>query len=174
MAHTSSPDDGASSGFPGIGPANTPGLRTFEGMRGAIRTYLRDFSQNNRLLGEEETSDPMLDLAIVLTLDDFNRTPHITGFSIEVFPSYYLLLLGSVIQVLRSAGIMQSRNRLNYNEGGISVAVSDKAADYQQWIASMFNEYERKKRELKIAINLTGAFGSMPSEYIFLDRDLFF
>jgi hypothetical protein len=160
--------------FPGIGRSKAAGLRTVEGLRGALRVYLRDFPDENRLLPEFETSDPMLDLAIILALDDFNTTPHVTGYKLSNFPGLYLLLLGSLLQVLRSAGLLQSRNRLNYNEGGISVAVSDKAGDYQSWISSMFNEYERKKRELKIAINITGAFGMAPSEYIFLDYDLFF
>ena len=160
--------------FPGIGRSPALGFDTVEGLVDAVRTFLRDFPEENRLLPSVESSDPYIRLCIAMIVDDFNRTPPVTNFRLNSFPSYYLLIIGSVIQVLRSAGLKYSRNRLNYNEGGVQVATSDKAGDYQSWIASFFNEYERKKRELKIAINLRQAFGSMPSEYVFLDRDLFF
>jgi hypothetical protein len=143
------------------------GWRTPEAFAGKVRLYLRDFIENNRLIKDEETSDIMLDMHRELAIEDFNTTPHTTNFSLSNFPSMYLLLIGTVIQVLRSSGISQSRNRLNYNDGGISVAVSDKAGEYQSWIASMLNEYERKKRELKISINITSGFGHVPSEYMF-------
>lgn len=158
---------------PGVPRTTLKGFRTPEGFNGRVRLYLRDFAENNRLIRGEETSDIMLDLHRELAIEDFNTTPHVTNYKLTNFPSMYLLLLGTVIQVLRSAGLLQSRNRLNYNDGGISVAVSDKAGDYQSWIASMLNEYERKKRELKIAINLTGAFGNVPSEYVFANLVFF-
>lgn len=154
-------------GTPGFQRTSLKGFRTPEGFNGRVRLYMRDFAESNRLIRREETTDIMLDLHRELAIEDFNTTPHVTNYKLKTFPSMYLLLIGTVIQVLRSAGILQSRNRLNYNDGGISVAVSDKAGDYQGWISSMLNEYERKKRELKIAINLTGAFGNVPSEFVF-------
>lgn len=162
------------SSFPSFGRTALKGFRTPEGFNGRVRLYLRDFAANNRLIPGEETDDMMLDLAREIAIEDFNTTPPFTNYTLANHPSMSILLQGTVIEVLRSAGILQSRNRLNYNNGGITVAVSDKAGDYQSWIASFLNVYERKKRELKIAINITGAFGFVPSEYSFSNFDLFF
>lgn len=162
------------SSFPTFGRTSLQGFRTPDGFNARVRIYMRDFSANNRLITGEETDDMMLDLARELALEDYNTTPPISNYSLNNMPSMSLLLQGTVIQVLQSAGLLQSRNRLNYNDGGISVAISDKAGDYQSWIASFLNIYERKKRELKISINITGAYGFVPSEYSFSNFDLFF
>lgn len=150
-----------------FGRTSLPGWRTPDAFRGKVRLFLRDQVEYNRLITSQETSDPMLDMHIELAIEDYNTTPPVTNYNLTNFPSLSLLLNGSIIQVLRSAGIGQSRNRLNYNDGGISVAISDKSGDYQSWIASIINEYERKKRELKISINISQGFGNVPSEYAF-------
>ena len=66
---------------------------------------------------------------------------------------------------MRSAGILQSRNSLTYSDGGINVAVSDKTPLYRQWISDFHNEYEQKKRHLKIQMNMKRAWGGSFSEY---------
>lgn len=142
---------------------------TFGNVREATRLYMRDFRQFNALIDDEETPDSIMDLCISLTVDDFNTTPPNTGFDIVNFPSKYLLLIGTVIQVLRSAGILQSRNRLNYSDGGITVSTSDKAPEYQAWIDRMQREYEDKKKRLKRSLNAEAAYGGIFSEYSYVN-----
>ena len=90
--------------------------------------------------------------------------------SITNFPSLYLLIYGATIQVLRSAGILQSRNELVYSSGGVSVRIFDKTQHYQSWIAQFVAEYERKKQNYKMALNINSAMaGGVASEYSILN-----
>ena len=138
-------------------------------VREAVRLYMRDFIQFNALVDDEETPDSIIDLCVWLTISDFNTTAPLTNFPLASFPSLYLLHLGTVLQVMRSAGILQSRNRLNYSDGGITVATSDKAPEYMQWITLMINEYEGKKKVLKRSLNAASAYGGIFSEYSYVN-----
>lgn len=136
---------------------------------GQVRDYLRDFPELNALLDGYETSDALLSLCADLAADDFSVTmPPVGQYTVETFPSLYLLLMGTVIQVLRSAGILQARNNLNYSDGGLTVATSDKAPIYMSYAQWLMQEYEKKKRSYKISINAAGGYGGIRSEYSFV------
>lgn len=136
---------------------------------GQVRDYMRDFPEFNALVDGEETSDGLISLCADLAADDFSNTmPPIGNFTVESHPSLYLLLIGTVIQILRSAGILQARNNLNYSDGGLTVATSDKAQIYMGYVNAMVGEYEGKKRNLKISLNAAGAYGGIRSEYSFI------
>ena len=134
--------------------------------REAVRRFLRDRAPYNTLLGDKETDDYNLDMCIDLALSDFNDTPPPIGdYGIANFPSFKLLLDGTVIEVLVSARILQARNRLTYNAAGVSVKLSDKAGDYGEILAGMIQRYEITKRNKKIAINMSQCWGGVSSEY---------
>lgn len=136
---------------------------------GQVRDYLRDQAEFNALLDGQETGDSLIGLAADLAADDWNATPPFIGeVTVENHPSRYILFLGTLIQVLRSSGILQSRNNLNYSDGGLTVATSDKAPQYMAWINQWMNEYERKKRSNKISRNAGSAYGGISSEYMFI------
>lgn len=136
---------------------------------GQVRDYLRDHPQFNALLTSFETSDPVISLCSDLAADDFSTSPPLIGrWSVESHPSMYLLFIGTVLQVLRSAGLMQARNNLNYSDGGLTVATSDKSQIYKAWADTYYAEYEQKKRTLKIAMNARQAYGGVASEYMFI------
>ena len=139
--------------------------------RRLLRLFLNDTPELNRLIRQEESDDPKLDLAISLALDDYNITAPLLGTNTVVnFPSLYLLIYGATIQVLRSAGILQSRNELVYSSGGVSVRIFDKTQHYQSWIAQFVAEYERKKQNYKMALNINSAMaGGVASEYSILN-----
>ena len=136
-------------------------------VRELVRAFLRDFPDHNRLIGGEETSNPGIDLAIILALDDFNfaTAPFIGASSISSFPSLSILVQGAVIFVLKSAGIGQSRNFLNFSSGGVSAVLSDRTAAYQSWINVLKADYETAKARLKAAQNLEQGFGGVASGY---------
>ena len=136
---------------------------------GQIRDYLRDHPQFNSLLHDFETSDGIISICADLAADDFSTTaPFISRHTVETMPSLYLLHLGTIIQILRSAGLLQARNNLNYSDGGLTVATSDKSPIYKAWADSLFIEYEQKKKNLKMQLNARGAWGGCPSEYSYL------
>jgi hypothetical protein len=138
-------------------------------MVGMIRLYLRDFAELNRLTQGEETSDRMIAWAIVDALDDWNSTPPFIGTaSLQNFPSTSLLREGATIRVLESVGLLQTRNQLDYVDGGISVQVSNKAPLLLQWISMLRGSYENKKSRMKASMNIEmGMAGSGTfSEYL--------
>ena len=135
-----------------------------------VRNFMRDHGTVNALTWGEETADSIIDLCIDMTVDDFQwTTPFIGQYTLDNFPSLYLLIYGTTINVLRSAGILQSRNNLNYSDGGITVASSDKTPLYQSWSDRFYSDYELKKKNLKKQINASQAYSGIPSEYYFLE-----
>ncbi len=144
-----------------------PPATTLETVRQHLRTFLRDFPEENRLVAGEENPDSVLDLGILLAVDDFNfaTAPLIGQYRLENFPSLHLLILGAAIQVLRMAGIMSSRNFLNFSAGGVSATISDKTAAYQSWINQLQADYEAKKNGVKMFINLSQAWGGVATPY---------
>ena len=131
-----------------------------------IRAFLRDNQATNALLDGVETSDTMIDFSVDLALDDWNMSPPlIGGGTFQTHPSQSLLLMGTVLWILKSAGLMQSRNQLDYASGGVTVATSNKTPLYQSWINLFLQEYEAKKANLKKSLNAEMAYGGITSEY---------
>ena len=135
--------------------------------RRLLRMFLNDTAELNRLIRQEESNSDKLDLAIRLTIDDYNiTTPLIGNVTITSYPSIYLLIHGAAIQTLKSSGILQSRNQLEYSSGGITVRTFDKTQLYQSWIMQFYEDYERKKMDLKKFINIESSWpGGVHSEY---------
>ena len=127
---------------------------------------MMDTPQLNRLTNKEESDDTMMEFALDMAISDWNTTmPPISPRTIENFPSLYLLMHGAAIQILKSQGLHQSRNELNYNAGGSSFVRANKTNYYQSWLVNFSNEYERKKRDLKMAQNIANGYGGVSSEY---------
>jgi len=131
-----------------------------------LRLFMRDTPQLNRLIRREESDDEMLRFAIDMAISDWNSTsPLISSVYIGNFPSLYLLMQGAAIQILKSQGLLQARNELNYSAGGSSFVRSNKTQYYQSWMINVSNEYELKKRNFKISRNIEQGYGGIASEY---------
>jgi hypothetical protein len=113
----------------------------------------------------------MIAFAILQVVDKFTTLPPLIGtFRIETFPSRFLLLEGTVAQVLRSAALLQARNQLDYQAGGVAVAHSNKAPLYLSFVQMMESEWHQMAKGLKVALNIERAYGhSVSSEYLFLN-----
>lgn len=139
-----------------------------------LRMFMMDNEEMNRLLGRKELDDDRHELAIILTLSDWNTTAPVVGkHDIVSFPSLYLLLTGAAIQCLKMAGFYQSRNELTYNSGGSSFVRANKTPYYQSWLANLSSEFEAKKLQSKIQSNIAGALsgGGFSSEYDLVGYD---
>lgn len=131
-----------------------------------LRLFMRDTPQLNRLIRQEESDSELFDFAIEMTISDWNTTTPVMGYvDICNYPSLFLLLHGSAIQLLKSQGLYQARNELNYSAGGSSFVRSNKTNYYMQWMINFANEYETKKRNLKIQQNVNRGWGGAASEY---------
>ena len=142
------------------------GTERMERARRYLRLFLRDTPELNRLIRKQESNDEMLTFAIEMAVSDWNSTsPFIDRTDISNYPSLYLLMHGAVIQILKSQGLYQARNELNYQAGGSSFMRFNKSSYYMNWMINLANDYETKKRNMKIAKNITGGWGGVNSEY---------
>jgi hypothetical protein len=133
-------------------PQTSKRMNDFVGM---IRLYMRDFPELNRLIKGEETSDRMIAWAVMDALDDWNSTPPFLGnATIDGFPSLSLLREGTVIRLLESVGLLQTRNQLSFSDGGITVNHSDKTPLIMNWLQYFKSSYEDKKVKMKSSINI--------------------
>ena len=130
-----------------------------------VRTFLGDTVEDNKLIPDEELSDDKIRLALDLALDEYNNTPPFESRTFETFPSLSIIVHGATIQALIMAGLVQSRNYLNFSDGGIQEVVSDKAAAFQSWIGNLVGRYREEALNLKTSLNMEQNFGVIPSPY---------
>ena len=131
-----------------------------------VRSYVRDFPELNRLITGEETSNRMIKYCIWLALDEWNVTPPLSGNSISDFPSRLILLQLVLVHLLTSVGILKSRNRMNYNDGGFTVEPESQDDRYFRWIQLIRSQVEPKISRLKLALNIAGGWDAgVSSEY---------
>ena len=156
---------GDSVSIPGASPE-------FEQFVAGIRLYLRDHAALNRLIHGQETNDRMLAWCIVDAMSEFNGSPPLLGtFTFSYFMNnnlQSLLRVGTVIRVLESVGLLQTRNHLPFNDGGLSVSVSDKAPLLQSWIDRMRQHWNTEVKQTKISMNIDSLLdggGGVASEY---------
>lgn len=128
-----------------------------------VRLYLRDFAELNRLVAGEESSDRMIAWAVMDAMSKFNGTPHLTNLTVEDLlqrQQHHLLLRMTVEALLESVGLLQTRNHLNYSDGGINVGVNDKTPMIMSWLQYFRSYTEQLQQRVKIALNIEGILGS--------------
>lgn len=155
--------------MPDSGGGFSPQLKlAFEQFAGVVREFMRDHAELNRLTQGVEHSNRLIMWAIADAIDDWNTTPPLIGpIGIHNFPSRHLLLRATVIGLLESLGLLQTRNHLTFSDGGIQVGVSDKSPLIMSWLQMYRNVYETKKLKLKVAMNIEGGWGGgVHSEYL--------
>lgn len=140
---------------------------TYENFSNEVRAFLRDFPELNRLISGEESSNRMIAYCAHLAVDEYNTTPPLLPpSSISNFPSRTILLQLTLIYLLTSVGILHSRNRFAYNDGGFSVETEQQEGLYQRWIQLFRSQLGPRLQQLKVAKNIEGAWGGgVGSEY---------
>ncbi len=142
---------------------------TLETYRTALRAFIKDHSNKNRLLAfVEENDDDELDLYLNLSMGFLNTIPPYIGtYSFATFPIPLLLIHQATIECLISNGILNSRNDLTYNNGGITVRISDgdKYLKHLQWLTKIADRAIDSLTKIKIALNIEGGFGGVHSPY---------
>ena len=141
-----------------------------------IRLYLRDFPHLNRLIEGEETSDRMIAWAILDAIQDFNTTPPFIGnIGIQSLVSIPLLRDKVVCTILESLYVLQTRNQVNYSDGGISFSISDKGQALYSFIQLLQQRYDMRVAKMKASLNVEMAMTGegVLSEY-FVINGLYF
>lgn len=140
----------ALAGIPGVSQTT----RSFVQM---VRLYLRDYAELNRLIAGEETSDRMIAWAVADAVSNFNMTPNFTSLSLDDLLQknlHHLMLRLTVIAILESVGLLQTRNHINYSTGGINVGINDKTPLIMQWLQYYQGYTEQMKQRVKVAMNV--------------------
>ncbi len=140
--------------------------RRMEKAKRYLRLFMLDTPAINRLIRQEESDAELMTFAIEMAISDWNSTTPVMGcVDIGNYPSLYLLMHGAAIQLLKTQGLVQARNELQYQAGGSSFMRSNKTNYYQSWMVNFANDYEVKKRNLKLSQNIDRGWGGVSSEY---------
>jgi len=134
----------------------------FQSFVAMVRLYTRDLPELNRLIAGEESTDRMIMWAVLDALDNFNGTPHFTDLSLEELlgrNQRSLMLRMTVEALLESVGLLQTRNHINYSDGGINVGVNDKTPLIMNWLQYYRSFTEQKIQKVKVAMNIEGILG---------------
>lgn len=122
------------------------------------RYFLRDLPELNRLVAGQESSDRMIALCTVNAISEFNSQPPLIGnYNFSNFVQFGWLdelRTGTIIKILTSVGILQTRNHLPFSDGGLNVAVSDKTPLLQSWIQLFKMDWIQWKQQVKVAKNI--------------------
>lgn len=131
-----------------------------------IRTYAKDLAEFNVLLeGNCQSLDELIELAIRLTINDFNIVAPVTQYTAADFPSDTVLMYGVLHHLANAEAERQLRNQVTYNAQGLNAGIDDKFPQYNQLAQHYKNLFEQKLRELKMYINQDKAWGGSHSPY---------
>lgn len=129
-----------------------------------VRRFIRDQPKLNALIQKHESDEDEIKLAINMAISDWNSTPPLLPpVGLDNFPVFDWLIVASAMFVLQSAGVLQYRNEMPFNDSGITVNPWSKGPAYTNLAGMWANMVETKKREYKIAINYGRTFGIVKS-----------
>lgn len=138
-----------------------------------VRLYIRDKKEINRLLlGNFESTDLDIRMALTMAIDDWNTTPPNLGrVTIKNHPAKTLMLLFTVYHVVRGAIMWHAREHMPSSDGGTSADDHAKFAEYTAWNEALKSDYEQKKGDFKAAQNISAALQEMgvSSEYSWME-----
>ena len=136
-----------------------------------IRAYTKDNSELNILLeGELQSGDELIDLAMRLSVEDFNAQAPVTNYNTDNFPNTTILLYGVLHHLTNSEAERQLRNQVNYNAQGLQAGIDDKHQVYNQLAQYYKQMFEQKMQEFKRFLNQEEAWGNIPSPYSTLNQ----
>lgn len=127
-----------------------------------VREYLRDHPELNRLTAGNETNNRLLAWCVLDALSWFNGTPHFTNMSLDDLLSYnqhHLLLRMTAVTALESVGQLQTRNHVNYSDGGLNIGVNDKTPLIMNWLKYYRATVDQMLQRVKVALNIGSILG---------------
>ena len=134
-----------------------------------IRVFLMDKKELNPLLRGVRWDDNDINEAINMVVDCYNSTPpFINPLTPASFPYRYLLLIGVSGHLLKSAAVNQANNELTYSANNVSVDDMNKAEVFGRLGMMYWAEFKEMTSNIKIAQNISAAFGSDTSELIYV------
>lgn len=144
-------------------------------LRDALRSYLIDLDSVNIIIEfSEESSDTALDLYLAMALSQaYMAPPYLAAarYDVTEFPMPTLLIHLAALECLKSNGIFQARNDVQYNNSGISIKAHD-GQRYNTQIQYLENTVAREMdmwQKFKIQLNCQACYGGVWSPYATLN-----
>jgi len=138
----------------------------------ALRSFIKDNAELNRLLKfAQENTDTYLNLYINMAISFLNAIPPMIGpFGFDTFPIPNLIIHQAAIECLISNSIVNARNELAYNNGGVTVKIPDgsKFLNLLQLLYRATDAEISALKSIKIAMNIQNAWGGVSSPYSYL------
>lgn len=130
-----------------------------------VREMILDKVEKNFLLDGQELSDTQINLAIEMTVADWNSTPPTAAVTPANFPYKHVLVSGVLYRCFMGLSALAARNQFSFSDGGISVPLEERFQLYQA-LASMYQtDYQSTMTKIKIAINIEEGWGGIGSDY---------
>jgi len=133
-----------------------------------VRLYAKDSVLLNVLLeGELQSSRELIELAMRLSIDDFNQVQPITQYTLVSFPmnADVSMIYGTMHHLCNSEAERQLRNQVTYSAQGVNAGIDDKWQQYFQMAQYYKGLFDQKVKEYKMALNAAAAWGSAHSPY---------
>lgn len=139
----------------------------------AFRTEINDANAELNILNGQEIENSNLRILKYFqrAIRDLNSGTPITKYQIKDFPDEGLLIDGAVIFYLIANGILQMRNQLDYNDGGLAIGMFNKTGQYQSWAQFLLQTYQQNKMSFKqgeLARSYNAGFLGIGSEFGYL------
>lgn len=135
----------------------------------SLRNFVKDHEVLNRLIKfKEENTDSEMTMYLDMALNFLNSVPPILQFfDYEAFPLPNLLIHQASIEVMISNSIVSARNDLTYNNGGLTVKITDgnRYLNVINTLLRFTNQEIDMWRNMKVAANLNNCFGGVYSPY---------
>ena len=124
------------------------------------RSFLRDFAQLNLLIDAEETDEKSLLMCLQLAIVDVNSTPPPTQWPLYTMLDrgyVHILLYGTLVYVMESLMILETRNHLNWQEGGQLLGLQDRSPLLEQRARYFRDVFQTKLVQKKISDSINDA-----------------
>lgn len=146
-----------------------------------VRAYMRDFGKLNLLLGgSEETDDKTILMCLQLAVIDVNSMPPCTAFSLPTLVQrgyVTLMLYGTMVHIMEGLMLLETRNRLTWQEGGTMIGIQDKTPLLDAHVKYFKDSFSVSARQKKIADSISEAMDpglvGVHSEFFHINGFLF-
>lgn len=145
--------------LPSLAGANDPDP-LWRSMINVVRAFMRDYAKLNLLLKEEETDSKTILMCLQLAVGDLNSTPPPTAYSLRTLLDrgyMTILLYGTLVHILESLMLLETRNHLNWQEGGQLIGLQDRTPLLSAHAKYFRDIYGFKAKEKKISDSITDA-----------------
>ena len=130
-----------------------------------VREFVLDKVEKNYLIEGEELSDTQINIAMEMTVSDWNSTPPTAAVGVSNFPYKHILMYGTLYRCFMGLAALMARNNFGFSDGGVSIPLEERFQLYQALSGMYQAEYQSSMAKIKININIEEGWGQMGSDY---------